>query len=414
MTDARNPIATADQAAVEKKALLIQQHPIVQKARAEVRQHWLDVVKPSADGLKCFEESFNEVMFCAAVWSLNQDPQRPLVTTITRLAHQLDGVTIPGSRYGLDNPDSVYRTIPIDGAERYEIRGKVAPRRLVENYFTLWDHDGNTVDVLNGSKLQLEADGSFVITVDSDPANGRPNHVQSSPKAHQFYIRDVLLDWNLDTPNTFSIVRLGAPPTTPPISDDEQAKLTAKFMRDYADNTVRWNAQALNRPPNVIDFTIDRDTDGALRNQFYVLGHFQLQDDEALVLSLQTAGANYFIVPITNVWGTSNEIVHRTGCLNKSQSAADADGNYTFVVSLRDPGIHNWVDPTDMHEGIITARWAEFPDGRPTGKVALEARLVKFADLERELPAGTVRVTPAQRREQLQKRAEGYLRRLAE
>ena len=414
MTDTRNPIATADQAAIEKKALLIQQHPIVQRARNEVREHWLEKVKPSADGLKCFEESFNEVMFCAAVWSSNQDPERPLVTTITRLAHTLDGVAIPGSRYGLDNPDSVYRTIPIDGSQRYLIRGKVAPRRLVENYFTLWDHDGNTVDVFDGKKLQLEADGSFVITVDSDPADGRPNHIRSSPKAHQFYIRDVLLDWNVDTPNAFSVERLGGAPVKPPLTDDEQAELTAKFMRDYADNTVRWNAQALNRPPNVIDFTIDRDTDGALRNQFYVLGHFQLKDDEALVLTLETAGANYFIVPITNVWGCSNEIVHRTGSLNKAQSAPDAAGNYTFVVSLRDPGIHNWVDPTDMHEGIITARWAEFPNGRPEGRVALEARLVKFADLERELPAGTVRVTPEQRREQLRKRAEGYLRRLAE
>lgn len=106
--------------------------------------------------------------------------------------------------------------------------------------------------------------------------------------------------------------------------------------------------------------------------------------------------------------------MHRTGSLNKAQSAPDAEGNYTFVVSLRDPGIHNWVDPTDLHEGIITARWAEFPNGRPDGRVALEARLVKFADLERELPAGTVRVTPEQRAAQLKKRAEGYLRRLAD
>lgn len=297
--------ATADQAEIEKRALRIQQHPLVQRARDEVREHWLQQVKPSAEGLKCFAAGFEEVMFCAAVWSLNQDPQRPRVTTITRVAHALDGLSIPGTRYGLDNPDSVYRTIPIDGAERYLIRGKVANRRLAENYFTLWDRDGNTVDVFNGKDLQLEADGRFTLTVDSEPANGRPNHIRSSPKAHQFYIRDVLLDWSLDTPNTLSIEKIGEP-NAPAFSEEEQAQLTAKFMREFADNTVRWNAQALTRPANVIDFTIDRDTDGALRNQFYVLGHFQLQDDEALVLTLHTAGAEYFIVPITNVWGTIN------------------------------------------------------------------------------------------------------------
>jgi hypothetical protein len=289
----------------------------------------------------------------------------------------------------------------------------VAKRRLTENYFTLWDRAGNTVDVFNGKNLQLDADGNFTITVDSEPANGRANHIRSSDKAHQFYIRDVLLDWTLDTPNELRIEKIGAP-TKPAPTDDEQAQLTAQFMREYADNTVRWNAQALTRPANVVDFTIDRDTDGALRNQFYVLGHFQLQDDEALLLTLHTAGADYFIVPITNVWGTSNEIVHRTGSLNKAQSLANADGTYTFVIAKQDPGIHNWVDPTDMGEGIITARWAEFPGGRPNGKVSLESRLIKFADLERELPAGVPRVNAAERKAQLAQRAAGYLRRVAE
>ena len=62
--------------------------------------------------------------------------------------------------------------------------------------------------------MQVEADGSFTITVDSDPAGGRPNHVQSSPAAHEFYIRDVLLDWGRDDPNTFTVERLGGAPTS--------------------------------------------------------------------------------------------------------------------------------------------------------------------------------------------------------
>lgn len=414
MTSEHNPIATAEQADIERRALRIGRHPEVVKARMRVKTHWMTTAAPSEEMQARFADAFEEVMFCAAVWSLNQDPERPKVTTITRLAHTLAGTQIPGSRYGLDNPDSVYRIIPIDGSQRYLIRGKVAPRRLTENYFTLWDREGNTVDVFNGRDLELAGDGSFVIEVDSDPANGRRNHIRSAPAAHEFYIRDVLLDWERDTPNTLSVEKLGDPPRKPPLDDDQQAALTAHFMRTFADNTVRWNAQALQRPPNVVDFTIDRDTDGALRNQYYVLGHFLLQDDEALVLTLHTAGANYFIVPITNVWGTSNDIVHRTGSLNKAQSIANPDGTYTFVIALRDPGIHDWIDPCDLHEGIITARWAEFPGGAPQGRVSLESRLVPLQDLNRHLPETIRRVTPAQRAQQLEQRARGYLRRLAE
>ena len=113
-------------------------------------------------------------MFSAAIWSSNQDPLHPKVTCITRLEHQVDGRRIPGSRWGIDNPDTIYRVIPISGDERYEIRGRVGEHRMTENYFTLWDANMGTVGVLNGHDLVTDADGSFVVTVDADPGRRPP------------------------------------------------------------------------------------------------------------------------------------------------------------------------------------------------------------------------------------------------
>lgn len=135
-------------------------------------------------------------------WSSNQDKLRPKVSCITRLAHPVDGRRIPGSRRGIDNPDSVYRVIPISGDERYKIHGRVGEHRMTENYFTLWDAHMGTVDVLNGRTMQVDSDGSFTVTVDAEPANGRPSHVRTTAAAHEFYIRDVLLDWGRDDPIT--------------------------------------------------------------------------------------------------------------------------------------------------------------------------------------------------------------------
>ncbi len=406
-----NPIATPEQHEVELRALRLMEHPIVRKAKEEVREHWLKAVSPNEELRARFDDSFEEVMFSAAVWSLNQDPQYPKVVTITRLPHTVGDLKIPGSRYGIDNPDSIYRVIPIDGNERYVIRGRVAEKRLVENYFTLWDKNMNTVDVLSGHDLVLGPDRSFTITVDSEPANGRPNHIRSSPKAHEFYIRDVILDWANDRPNTLSIEKLG-PPRRPPLTEEEQARLTAQYMRNFVDNTIRWNDQALRKPPNSFAFTIDRDTDGALRNQVYILGHFKLTDDEALILDVNTGGAKYFIAPITNLWGVTNDIVNRTASLNKAQSAANPDGTLTYVVSVKDPGVHNWLDPCDLHEGIITLRWAEFPSGRPSPDLSVKSRVVPLARLREELPEGTKFVTPEERRRQLEERARSYAWRL--
>jgi hypothetical protein len=407
-----NPIATEEQHEHERRAVRLYQHPAIQRTREEVRRFWLDAAKPSADMRRCFDTAFDEVMFGAVVWSTNTDPARPKVITISRLPHRLGEMQVPGSRWGIDNPDSIYRVIPIDGAARYVIRGRVAERRMIENYFTLWDETMKTVDVLSGHDLALNADRAFEVSVDSSPANGRRNHVRSAPGAKEFYIRDVIHDWARDRANLLSIERLDGPVVSAPRNEEEQVALTAGYMRRYAENTMRWNQQALGRPVNSFSFTIDRDTDGALRNQIYIMGKFELGDDDALVLDVHLGGAKYFIAPITNSWGTTNEIVRRNGCLNNAQSRANGDGTYTFVVSLADPGVHNWLDPDDMHEGLITLRWAEFEGGRPSPQLGVRSRVVKLADLPAGLPKGTAFVTADERHRQLAERAASYAWRL--
>jgi hypothetical protein len=408
-----NPIASADQAAIERRAFEVLAHPLVRATVEEVRKAWPELVKPSPEMAKAFEWAFNEVVYAAVIWSLNTDKERPKVITITRLPHKLGSLDIPGSRWGLDNPDTVYRVIPISGDERYVIRGKVAlGNRLTENYFSLWDPVMNSVAVLNGKELVTDADGNFTCTVDSDPANGRVNHIQSAPTAHEFYIRDVVMDWSNEMINELSIERLGGPPKKAPLTDDEQAELTASFLRRYYTSTARWNDQTLSKPVNGFDFTIDRDTDGAQRSQIYIMGHFKVADDEALVVNLRTGGAEYFIVPITNWWGTTNAVNTRTASMNKAQSVPDADSTYTFVISVKDPGVHNWVDPCDMHEGILTLRWAEFPGGVPGRDLGATSKVVKLASLKTELPPETKFVTPAERKAQQAERTATYAWRL--
>ena len=409
-----HPIATPEQHEHELQALELIEHPTVKAAYARVSEHWLAQADPSPAMRACFDWAFNEVMFSAAIWSSNQDPLRPKVIAITRLGHPVGDRAIPGSRWGIDNPDSIYRVIPISGDEEYRIHGRVGERRMTENYFTLWDPKMNTVDVLSGHDLVLGDDRSFTITVDSNPADGRPNHVQSAPEAHEFYIRDVMLDWAQDEPNELRIERLGEPPTTPPRTLDEQAELTAEFMLRYADFTHRLSRGSFQQPPNQFSLAYSADKGGALRNQIYVGGHFKLEEDEAFVVHVSDGGAAYFVVPIANMWGTTLEIVDRTSSLNKAQSRANPDGTYTYVISREDPGVHNWIDPCDMDEGMLTLRMAEFPGKRPNDDLSAQGEVMKLADLRKKLPEGTAWVTPEERATQQRERAAAYKRRLPE
>ncbi len=408
-----HPVATAAQHEQELAALDLLEHPTVQAAYRSVAETWLGRAKASDAMRARFDDAFAEVMFSAAVWSSNQDTLRPKVSCITRLAHPVQGRAIPGSRWGIDNPDSVYRVIPISGDERYEIHGRVGQNRMTENYFTLWDANMGTVAVLNGRTMDVESDGSFTITVDSDPAGGRPNHVQSTPEAHEFYIRDVLLNWDRDDPNHLSVQRLGGPPSGPARTRDEQADATADMMAYFANFTGKLSHGVYKMPPNDFNLAWSADKVGAMRNQVYVMGRFDLSPGEAFVVDVGDGGAEYFTVPLSNIWGTTLDIVDRTGSLNKAQSTPNADGSYTYVISPTDPGVANWIDSDGLNEGILTLRMAEFGGEGPKEDLGARGRVAKLDDLEREVPT-LRRVSAQERAAELAERRAAYLRRLPE
>ena len=410
-----DPVATAAQHEQELAALELMDHPTVKAAYRSVAETWLGRAKASDAMRQRFDDAFAEVMFSAAVWSSNQDKLRPKVSCITRIGHPVAGRAIPGSRWGIDNPDSVYRVIPISGDERYEIHGRVGANRMTENYFTLWDANMGTVAVLNGRTMQVDDDGSFVITVDSAPPNGRPNHVQTTPEAHEFYIRDVLLHWDRDDANHLSVQRLGAPvgPSQPPRTLDEQADATAAMMAYFADFTGKLSHGVYKMAPNNFNLAWSADRVGAMRNQVYVMGRFELNPGEAFVVDVSDGGAEYFTVPLSNIWGTTLDIVDRTGSLNKAQSVPNEDGTYTYVIAPTDPGVANWIDSDGLHEAILTLRMAEFGGDGPNEDLGARGRVVKLDDLEKEVPS-LRRVSTAERKSELAERRAAYLRRLPE
>jgi hypothetical protein len=253
-----NPITTQAQARFEKEGLAVLNHPRMQAAIEDRRRYWLEKLNPSATVRQAFSDyAFEEVVFGAIIWSLNTDAERPEIITISRIAHVLGGERVPGSRWGIDNPDSVYRVIPVDGAGRYIIKGRVSEPRLTENYFTLWNKHRGTVDVLDGKSLLLDAEGRFEISVDSNPKGDRPNHVQSSAEAVEFYIRDVLSDWANERPNELSIERLDGPPQHPEHNFEEKLDGVIAFLTSIIDDTMRWNAQATSKPANQFEAKID-------------------------------------------------------------------------------------------------------------------------------------------------------------
>ena len=403
-----NPINSEAQIKHELEALEIFNLKEIQKHKEQVRSFWLDLVKPSEVMLSCFEHAFEEVMFGATIWALNQDPNYPKVITISRVPHELNNQKIPGSRWGIDNPDSVYRVIPIGDSQSYVIRGKLGKQLFNENHFTLWDENMKTIGLLSGNSIAVDKDGSFEIFVDPNSSKGKKNHIQTSAGAKEFYIRDTMIDWLNDRPNLLDIEIIPSSRADQKFDGKMKLEIVKNYMHKWAANTTRWNQQALSKPVNEFSFKIDRDTDGALRNQVYLLGHFALpSSDHCIKLDVFLDGAKYFIAPITNIWGTTNNIVSRNGSLNNAQSKINADGTYTFILSVNDPGNFNWLDPSNLTEGILTLRWSGFPNEVVGQNLYVKSTLMLTRDALKEVDENH-KTSSKERESQLKQRRESY------
>jgi hypothetical protein len=143
---------------------------------------------------------------------------------------------------------------------------------------------------------------------------------------------------------------------------------------------------------------------------FSAASHFDIAEDEALVITTAPVGAAYFGIQVADLWGVAQDPITRGGSFNSAQSHADPDGTWTHVIAARDAGVWNWVDTCGLRRGVFMLRWQELPASvTEIDEAVRDVRLVKLADLDPALP----RISAEERRAQLEARTASYWRRLA-
>lgn len=407
-----NPLATPAQLTAEKNATDIVATPQVQQAMQTLSLKWSALAgNVSQEQMAYLQEAVNEAAFSVAL-TVQSDPNYPQIVSTEAAPHSWFGTSVPGSRILFDNPDTVYLSQSIDPAASYVITGKRNPLAPVDENFSLWAANTSTIANLSGKDLVTAADGSFTITVDPTSGSGAQNHLQTTPQVATIYIRNTVNDWATQSFDSLSIERI-TPPAAPALGfNDWVARtvygLSALTPSIYYLQVLRIGAQ----PPNTMGkILMGGAAAGTLATQAQEFSSWQITDDQALVVTVNPDGAGYFICPVYNAWFTTTDYVNHTQTLNNAQSIPNADGTYTFVIAVNDPGVYNWIDTVGMHSGDLVLRFQAMPQGAtPTAT----AQLVNLADLSSVLPAGTKYVTPFERQLQLAVRKASYDRRYAD
>jgi hypothetical protein len=412
-------LATPEQRLVETRALDIYRRADIAAAKAGTLALFrADRNAKLADQDELIVRSVDEHYFHASLMAANETPGDPRFVWTLNPAHQWMGLDVPGSRFGQDNTDNIYRFASVDAARRYKVTGRffaqrssdfgicALPAQMGENTLA------PILAIIVADNIDTDADGRFEIALDATPTDGRRNHLCIAD-AKTLMVRDTLGDWTVESPSWLFI----EPVDGAPVDDFDAARAAvraaqlgaaiANFFLGYVQHDMVETG-----PVNAMASPVASAGRGGLVTQSATLGYYRLGDNEAMVIDADRLGARYVGMQIVDMWMISYNYWSRTSSLNHSQAVPDSDGRYRWVISASDPGVHNWLDGSGAATGAILLRWQHLPPGADlAGSVVTE--VVKLSDLRTHLPADTRYVDAAGRAAQQQRRLEGFRRRVA-
>lgn len=315
------------------------------------------------------------------------------------------------ARQGLDNPDAIYFNAYLDEGGIYEVSGVRGTTSDLS--FQLMDGSYSaagaptTLAAFDDRELDIAADGSFSWTF--GPELGLT-------KGSTLIIREVYSDWVDERRGTIRIQRLdtAGTPRVPLTSEgvqkrfDVAAKALTSRIRTWFE-FPKWYTYT--QPVNTL--TAPAQTPGGLASQYSSLGHYELDDDQAMVVTVPVCEeAAYQAIQLGSKWYVSTDYEHRQSSLTAAQSQADPDGKFRYVISTRDPGIANWLDTTGHRTGVMMMRWQHI-SRELSASDGPSVELVSFDDLPEYLPHYELnRVTPEQYAARIADRQVGIAQRM--
>jgi hypothetical protein len=327
--------------------------------------------------------------------------------------------TGPYTKLGLDNPDTLYFHSYLRDDAEYVVTGRRGT--TADLSFQVLNGDYSPVEVpdsltaFDDRQIEIAPDGTFELRFGPagglDPRAGGTgtggNYFTLGQGSAMLLVREVYSDWDAEQRGTISIHRADRAGCAPPVPDagtlakryGVAGKILLSRLRTFL-AFPQWFYLKL--PVNTM--TAPRPTPGGLATQFSSVGHYDLRDDQAMIVTVPAASkstAPYQGIQLGSMWYISLDYINHQTSLTADQARTDPDGMIRLVISERDPGVANWLECTGHQRGYVQIRWQRL--SRELGpQDGPRVELVPVAGLASLLPYyEQARATPAQHAERI-------------
>lgn len=264
------------------------------------------------------------------------------------------------SRQGLDNPDAVYLNAYLREGVEYVVRGRRGTSadlsfQVMGGSYSA-DSAATSLMAFDDRELEIGPDGAFEFTYVAEPG------------AKTLIVREVFNDWDTEVRGTLTIERvdtIGA--ARRPLSEATLRKKYEVAARSLTSSIQTWFAFPhffqYKEPVNTL--TTPASTPGGLSSQFSSIGHYELAEDEAMIVTVPRCDdCTYQAIQVGSDWYASTDYETHQTSLTKAQASCDDDGVMRFVISELPPGpdgspVANWLETTGHRTGPIMLRWQQ-------------------------------------------------------
>jgi len=271
----------------------------------------------------------------------------------------------PRRKIGGDNPNAEYDNLAWNGRYDYRITGNRGTLDHLSFTVLLRGANGRSraLGYVNERDLELDAKGDFTIWLTAKKPTAPGVWIKSEPGDGSILVRQYVGDRAKEKLATYQVEVVGRKPFDPlaPSTDAEVAhgiRLAQSALNglgrlhhyvkpglgDSVNGFVRLNSD---------DFGADISS----MDNLYLIGTYEIEEREALVVEVDRLDVRYWNFAIENPWHESVDYAQRKTARTHDDVTVDPDGKVRFVIAHARTDHPNYLETAGHRRGFMTFRW---------------------------------------------------------